>query len=76
LSANVSRLRRWRALVCKREPIVVEHEPTAQTIVTKREPEPSTVGEPDADGCRAATLRILTGPVFFMRLSTFLLRKS
>ena len=29
LSASVSRLRRWRALVRKREPVVVEHEPTA-----------------------------------------------
>ncbi len=29
LSLSVSRLRRWRALVRKREPIVVEHEPTA-----------------------------------------------
>ena len=54
----MSRLRRWRALVRKREPIVVEHEPTAWTIVAKREPEPAAVGEPDADGCRAATLRL------------------
>jgi hypothetical protein len=29
LSLSVSRLHRWRALVRKREPIVVEHEPTA-----------------------------------------------
>jgi hypothetical protein len=29
LSLSVSQLRRWRALVHKREPIVVEHEPTA-----------------------------------------------
>jgi hypothetical protein len=29
LPLSVSRLRRWRALVRKREPIVVEHEPTA-----------------------------------------------
>jgi hypothetical protein len=29
LSLSMSRLRRWRALVHKREPIGVEHEPTA-----------------------------------------------
>jgi hypothetical protein len=29
LSLSVSRLRRWRALVRKREPIVTEREPTA-----------------------------------------------
>ena len=29
LSASVSRVRRWRALVRKREPMGAEHEPTA-----------------------------------------------
>src|SRR5918998_5946900 len=67
LSLSVSRLRRWRALVRKREPIVVEHEPTAWTIVAKREPEPAAVGEPDADGCRAATVTPLKQPAFGKR---------
>jgi hypothetical protein len=57
LSASVSRVRCCRAIVSEPAPIGAEHEPSAIYIVTEREPEPAAVGEPNADGCRAATAR-------------------